>query len=117
MAMGGRTGPVHVMTAWVPGGERPGEVENRRQQAALELDLRGLAGVQWRATGVDPLTGHREEGVAVLGISTTDAARLGGRYRQEAIFVWTPGEWTILACVGGRRVASGWSLDPSGATR
>jgi hypothetical protein len=62
--------------------------------------------------GVDPLTGHREEGVAVCGVSTADVARLGGRYRQEAVFAWTPDEWAILACTGGRRVAFGWSLDP-----
>ena len=113
MAMGG-AGPVCVLTAWDPTGERPAEEENRRRQAALEADLRRLAGVlQWPATGVDPLTGHREEGVAVCGVSTADVAQLGGRYRQEAVFVWTPDEWAILACTGRRRVAFGWSLDPS----
>ncbi len=102
--------PVHVLTAWDPGDERPGEEENRRRQAALEADLRSLAGVQWPALGVDPVTGHREEGVAVCGVSEADVVALGGRYRQDAVFVWTPTAWTILACAGGRRVASGWSL-------
>ncbi len=96
-----------------PAGERPGEEENRRRQAALEADLCRLAGVVlWPATGVDPLTGHREEGVAVCGVSTADVVRLGGRYGQEAIFVWTPDEWAVLACSGGRRVTFGWSLGP-----
>lgn len=109
-----RPGPVHVLTAWDPAGERPGEEENRCRQAALEADLHRLAGaVLWPATGLDPLRGHREEGVAVCGVSTADVARLGGRYRQEAVFVWTPDQWAILACTGGRRVACGWSLGPS----
>ena len=48
----------------------------------------------------------------MCGVSTSDVVRLGGRYGQEAIFVWTPDEWAVLACSGGRRVAFGWSLDP-----
>lgn len=106
-----RPGPVHVLTAWDPGGERPGEEENRRRHAALEADLRHLAGQQWPAFGVDPVTGHREEGVAVCGVPTAEVVLLGGRYRQDAVFVWTPGEWTILACTGGRRMPFGWSLE------
>lgn len=107
-------GPVYVLTAWDPGDERPGAQENRRRQAALEADVRRLAVVRWPASGVDPVTGHREEGVAVRGVSEVDVVRLGGRYGQDAIFVWTPDAWTIVACAGGRRVASGWSLEPSG---
>ncbi len=105
-------GPVYVLTAWDPGDERPGEEENRRRQAALEADLRPLAGARWPALGIDPVTGHREEGVAVCGVSEADVVLLGGRYRQEAVFVWTPSAWTILACAGRRRVVSGWSLEP-----
>jgi hypothetical protein len=104
------TGPVCVLTAWDPGDERPGEMENRRRQAALEAVLRPLARALWPALGVDPLTGHREEGVAVCGVSEADVVSLGGRYRQDAVFVWTPAAWTILACAGGRRVVGGWSL-------
>jgi hypothetical protein len=37
---------------------------------------------------------------------------LGARYGQDAVFVWTPAEWAIVACTGGRRVASGWQLVP-----
>ena len=32
--------PVHILTAWDPGDERPGDQENRVRQAALEADLR-----------------------------------------------------------------------------
>jgi len=102
--------PVHILTAWDPGGERPSEADNRRREADLEADLRPLAGGIWVAEGFDPVSGHREEGVAVRGIREADALALGARYGQDAIFAWTPREWTIVACDAGRRVVSGWSV-------
>jgi len=106
------TEPVRILTAWDPGDERPCEQQNRESQAALESDLRPLATAMWAAVGVDPLSGHREEGVLVLGVTEADALALGARYGQDAIFAWTPAEWAIVACTGGRREASGWSLTP-----
>jgi hypothetical protein len=104
--------PVHILTAWDPGEERPGDQENRVQQAALEADLRHLTRDLWRAVGTDPVSGHREKGVAVRGVSDAVARVLGARYRQDAIFVWTPDAWVISACNGGRRVTLGWSVTP-----
>ncbi len=104
--------PVHILTAWDPGEERPGDQENRVQQAALEADLRHVTHDLWSAVGVDPLSGHREEGVAVSGVTHAVARVLGARYRQDAIFVWTPDAWVISACNGGRRVVLGWSVTP-----
>jgi len=104
--------PVYVLTAWDPGPERPGEAANRERQAALEADLRLVAGALWVAVGVDRATGHREEGVAVRGIPETEVMALGSRYRQDAVFAWTPVEWAIVSCRDGRRVAAGWSLAP-----
>ena len=102
--------PVHILTAWDPGPERPGEAANRERQAALEAELRSVAVGRWAAVGVDPATGHREEGVAVRGVSEAEILVLGAQYGQDAVFAWTPREWAIVACNGGRRVASGWSL-------
>jgi hypothetical protein len=62
------------------------------------------------AIGVDPATGRHEEGVAVRGVPEAEVLELGVRYGQDAIFAWTPAEWVIVACRGGRRQASGWSL-------
>jgi hypothetical protein len=104
---------VHILTAWDPGTERPGRALNRRRQAALEADLRLLGSPLLAASGVDPATGGRDEGVAVLGASESAILALGARYGQEAVFAWTPAEWAIVACEGGRRLVSGWSLvDP-----
>ena len=106
--------PVHLLTAWDPGLERPPAAENRRRQAELEAVLRPLAGGTWMAVGVDLVSGHREEGVAVVGVSQADALALGLRYDQTAIFAWTPAEWVVVGCADGRRVASGWTCTARG---
>jgi hypothetical protein len=102
--------PVHLLTAWDPGLERPGRDVNRVWQAALETDLALRSVRLLAAAGVDPATGRREEGVAIRGLPEAEALALGVRYGQEAMFAWTPTEWAIVACRGGRRLASGWSL-------
>jgi hypothetical protein len=104
--------PVHILTAWDPGEQRQGDQENRIQQAALEADLRLVTRDLWSAVGLDPVSGHREEGVAVRGVSEAEARLLGARYRQDAIFVWTPDSWVVTACNGRRRVVLGWSAAP-----
>jgi hypothetical protein len=103
--------PVSVLTAWDPGDERPGPEENRRRGAELESVLRRRASRVLHAVGVDPSSEHREEGVAALGLSVDDAVALALRYRQEAIFVWTPQAWSIVSCRDDRRVDFGWSVD------
>jgi hypothetical protein len=102
--------PVYVLTAWDPGPERPARDVNRVRQAALEADLGMLSVPLLAAVGVDPVTGRKEEGVAVRGLPEADVLALGERYGQDAVFAWTPAEWAIVACRGGRRLASAWSL-------
>ncbi len=115
-----RSERVHVMTAWDPGGERPGVGANRRRQAELELELRSRAGATpvsiWPASGYDAESGYRDEGVAVSGMSDSDACALAARFGQEAIFSWSPREWAIVASTGQRRITLGWTvelLDPT----
>jgi hypothetical protein len=104
---------VHVLTAWDPGEARRGEAENRASQEALEADLELLAPREmWSTVGVDPVSGHREEGVAVCGLGSAVVIDLGARYGQDAIFEWTPAEWAIVACRAERRAAFGWSVSP-----
>jgi hypothetical protein len=104
--------PVAILTAWDPGDERPGLEVNRRRQSELEDYVRALGADVWPAEGTDPVTRDRDEGVAVRGVPESVVLELGARYGQDAIFVWTPAEWAIVACTGGRRVASGWQLVP-----
>jgi hypothetical protein len=102
--------PVHIVTAWDPGGERPAPKVNMERQLSLERDLRPMANGMWTAVGLDPVTGHREEGVAVSGMCEADVLTLGAHYDQDAIFVWTPQVWAIVACDGSRRLTFGWSV-------
>ena len=70
-------GRVHILTAWDPGPARPGPEVNRVRQASLEADLRSLGLPLFAAAGVDPVTGRREEGVAVGDARETDVLALG----------------------------------------
>ena len=110
--------PVHILTAWDPGTELLGEQENREREAALEAELQRLRpAAWWLAVGVDPVSGHREEGVAVQGLVVELVQQVGARYDQDAIFSWTRSEWVIAACLGGRRVVLGWSVAEEGPTK
>ena len=102
--------PVHVLTAWDPGDERPGETVNRERQRALEAELRPLARRMWRTVGLDPVTGYRDEGVAVGGVAEADVLRTGAHYGQDAVFRWTPEAWVVVSCRSDRRLALGWTV-------
>jgi Protein of unknown function (DUF3293) len=113
-----RTERIHVMSAWDPGGERPGAGANRRRQAELELELRSPARATpvsiWPVSGFDPESGYRDEGVAVSGMSDSDACALAARFGQDAIFSWSAGEWAIVASSAERRIAFGWTVEVLG---
>lgn len=102
--------PVPILTAWDPGPERPGLEVNRRLGAELESVLRPRAQRLLDAVGIDPESGHREEGVAALGLAVDDAVAVGARFGQDAIFVWSTDAWSIVSCRDERRVDFGWTL-------
>ncbi len=105
-----RSAPDAARAGWPWPDERPGRDVNRVRQAALEVDLGELSVPLLAAVGVDPATGRQEEGVAVRGLPEAEVLALGTRYGQDAVFAWTPTEWAIVACGGGRRLVSSWSL-------
>ena len=91
----------------------PGEEQNRANQAALVAELRDLGPSDlWDAVGVDPVSGHREEGAAVCGLALDAVLDLGARYGQDAVFEWTPPAWAVVACRGDRRRDLGWAATP-----
>ncbi|MGP0032900.1 MAG: DUF3293 domain-containing protein [Acidimicrobiales bacterium] len=104
--------PIFVMTAWDPGADRLSVRANRERQATLEGELHQRSVELWSAVGWDPDSEHREEGVAVSGLSEEEATTIGARYGQHAIFRWTPAAWLILSCVDVRRHEAGWSIEP-----
>jgi len=75
---------IFVITAWNPHSQPLHDKENRLREEALESELRRFE--LWPAVGLDPNSEHREEGVAVFGLSEIDAINLGARYDQNAIF-------------------------------
>jgi hypothetical protein len=104
---------VHILTAWDPGGTRRGEEENRANQAALVAEVTDLGPNDlWDAVGVDPVSGRREEGVAVCGLALDPVLDLGARFGQDAVFEWAPTAWAVVACRGDRRSDLGWAATP-----
>ncbi|MGW7254011.1 DUF3293 domain-containing protein [Streptomyces sp. NPDC054834] len=109
---------VHVITAMNPLGRTASADANARAQRLLldEIRRRGLR--WWSAEGGDALGTHREESVAVVGLSDTAARGLGRRFGQDAIFAWTPDAWRVLACGTDAAAVSGWAASekarPSG---
>ena len=55
-------------------------------------------------------TGKRQEGGGCPWPPGGRGPGLGRGYGQDAVFAWTPTEWAIVACGGGRRLVSSWSL-------
>ncbi|HEY1827476.1 MAG TPA: DUF3293 domain-containing protein [Acidimicrobiales bacterium] len=107
--------PIHVMTAWDPGSERPGLEINQERQRDLESELQPLVTGLWRARGRSSVAGTDDEGVAVAGLRVDDAISIARSYRQDAIFEWTPERWSIVPCNHGRRLDSGWALSSTEA--
>lgn len=114
--------PVHVITAWNPGGTAADDAANRAAQAALLTHLTVLVGEGhvelWPAVGFDPLHDWHEQSVAVAGLGRDAACEIGRRYGQAAIFEWTdePDGFRVVACDGRRPPsASPWFTRPAGS--
>jgi len=92
------SGPVHVITAWNPGDQRPTDQANRAANQALfeQLVTHGLEPV--RVVGQDPDSSHGEESWAVSGTTDDIARELGAQFGQVAVFRITTGSQTVLAC-------------------
>ena len=72
------------LTAWNPGSEPTAQAMNQAAQARLEADLEAAGYPILRGMGVDPAgSWPGEPSVLVLGISRTEAHRLGGCVRPE----------------------------------
>jgi hypothetical protein len=99
-----------VVTAWNPDSVRLADDVNAARHRILtrELSARGLP--WWPATGRDPGDGHAESGVAIPGLPEDEALALGRRHGQAAVYLWTPGAWEVVSCVGDRRETLGWRL-------
>ncbi|MDX2525182.1 DUF3293 domain-containing protein [Streptomyces europaeiscabiei] len=100
---------VHVITAWNPRGRTTSDDVNACAQRVLLDEIRRRGLTSWPAEGGDACGTHREESVAVVGLSDTAARDLGRRFGQDAVFAWTPDAWRALACESSAVAVSGWA--------
>ena len=97
-AMAAVVGPMHVITAWNPGDERPSADENDRRNALLRADLVELGLDPHPSLGSDPASTHAEASWAGVGLTDADACALGAKYGQIAVFRITADTQTVLGC-------------------
>lgn len=105
--VGGAT--VHVIIAWNPFGRTASADANARAHRLLLDEVRSRGLTWWPAVGGDASGTHREESVAVAGLSDSAARELGGRFDQDAVFAWSPGAWRVLACDSEAESVNGWA--------
>lgn len=104
---------VHVLTAWNPGKDRPGDVINREQNQALRLRIEAMGHSPFSAIGRDPNSDHAEESWAVVGLTDQEAIALGRAFGQVAVFRISGSRQTVLGCVDEWELSRG-SLAPLG---
>ena len=90
--------PVHVITAWNPGDERPSLDTNRLRNDQLKVELETMGFEVFAALGSDPHSEHAEESLAVVGMSDEQATEVGCLFDQVAIFRIEASSQHVLGC-------------------
>lgn len=96
--------PVHVVTGWNPGDERPSRDTNQLRNDQLKFELEGMGFEVFAALGSDPHSDHAEESWAVVGMSDQQAIEVGRHFDQAAIFRIDAQEQHVLGC------SANWSV-------
>ena len=109
----GRT--IHVITADNPGRDVSAEVNMSAHRQLLER----ADELHWdylHAHGGDPAWTHVEACIAALGADLEDVLRVGRDFAQDAIFEWTPQQWSLVMCDESMRADYAWRawiVDPA----
>ena len=90
--------PLHLVTAWNPGGERPTDLVNSQNNLLLQETLVEYTNQIWLAVGRDAESPHQEDGFAFAGVDRATAIAIGEEYRQVAIFELTETQQIVLSC-------------------
>jgi len=90
--------PLHLVTAWNPGGERPTNLENSQNNLLLKQTLDEHTNQIWPAVGSDADSPHFEECFAFAGVDRATAIAIGEEYRQVAIFELPETLQIVLSC-------------------
>ncbi len=102
---------LHVVTAWNPMGQRADPTANARADRALRAELAALDVTTWDAEGWAPDDRWAEESVAVLDAGEHTVLELARRYRQAAIYRWTPTERAVVWTDGRPDDVQGWAVE------
>ena len=95
---------VYLVTACNPGGSQRSDPENAAANAELEAELSARSLPWLRAVGRDEASSWVEPGCCVLGIDREQAAEIGRRYGQLAIYEISPEALSVVWCDSGRTV-------------
>lgn len=95
-----RLGPIHVLTAWNPGSDRPSRAANDVANEALRQLLVAESCSLVPALGSDPNSEHVEESWSVSGLTDRRAREIGALFGQWAVFRISPTEQAVLGCFG-----------------
>ncbi|NKR65307.1 DUF3293 domain-containing protein [Rhodococcus hoagii] len=99
-------GPMHVVTAIQPDPEP--DCVSRARMLVLDHFLHDAGIRSMPAVGSSFTGDHSEDSRAVFGLTDHESRDLGVRFGQVAVFAWTGPRWSLLACVGDRKVHRGW---------
>lgn len=96
--------PVHVITAWNPGGTFWPTEENRaaNEELASVLESRGMRFSP--VLGRSPDGRWKEESLLVVGCSRGQAAEIGAAFAQRAIFELDSKHLTVVRCPDGKKM-------------
>ena len=106
----GRGRTIHIITAHNPAGELATDEANQAAHARLLQVVQERTREFYPAAGGDPEWTHVEQSLAVIGLDDEQACALGQQFVQDAIFAWTPTQWSVIACAGTRCLVSGWRV-------
>ena len=90
---------IHVITAWNPGDERPGNEINEARNEQLRADISAMGLKALAALGSDPSSSHAEKSWAVVGMTDAAAIELGRKYGQVATFRISQSLQSVVGCL------------------
>lgn len=104
------TAPLHVVTAWNPGGRRADPVANATADRALRAEVAELGLRAEEAEGRAPDGTWAERSLAIVGADEAVVLDLARRYGQAAIYRWTPTERAVVWCDDRPDDVQGWAM-------
>jgi hypothetical protein len=101
------------VTAHNPRGEVIDDAQNVERHGDLLALVEDGEWTWWPAMGGLPDAGPHEDGVLLLDATPADGMLVGRRFEQDAIYVWRPDAFELVACDGSRRDVLGWRCYPA----